>query len=303
MPKISLVIPTYQREKALETILTQLSAQPTLPNEVIIVDQGTAKDPLPILAPLLNRGVSCSYLFSRYPAPASSRNVGINAATHPVILFIDDDIEFLTDLVAIHSRYYEQEPELAGVGGHVVSKYSYSKEYVFWNTFTPSGKYLSICIGANMSFRRDVLHKVGGFNAFLRFTGEEGELCHRIVKSGYRIRNGEEAVVAHLSEPGGTRSWSEFHAGMERIRDWIICASMRRTPWCAAFWPLKHWRLIRNAIRIAPSRSDGMKTAVNQYLWGLRLGRTAKRTPDFLPMSLALARGEGVDEHSGLPKL
>jgi len=302
MPKISLVIPTFQREKTLETLLGQLSEQPTLPNEVIVVDQGAVKDPLPILTPLLDHGVSCSYIFSRYPAPGSSRNVGIHAATHPVILFIDDDIELLTDLVAIHSRYYEEEPELGGVGGHIVPKDGYSKEYESWNTFKPTGKYLNVCRGANMSFRRDVLNKVGGFNAFLRIAGEEGELCHRIIKSGYRVRNGEEAVVAHLSELGGIRSWSEYHAGMGKIRDWIICAGVRRTPWCAVFWPLKHWRLIWNVIRIAPSLPDGLKTAAYQYLWGLRLGSTAKRTPDFLPMSLGLARGEVVDEHSRLPK-
>jgi GT2 family glycosyltransferase len=304
MPKVSVIIPTYQREKVLKDTIYQLTQQATLPNELIIIDQDSDRAVQETVTLVQERKINISYVFSKYRSPGSSRNIGISMAANPVALFIDDDIELVTDIVGIHSSYYEDEPDLGGVAGHILPKHLYSEDYISWNTFTPTGKYVSAGRGGNMSFRLDVLRRIGGFNAFLRHTGEEGELCHRVLKAGYKIRNGESAIVKHLSAlGGGTRAWDKHLAALDRIRDMMICTATRISPWAAACWPLKNWKSVWAAVRSAPSYASGIECFCKHYQLGLRYGVCARAVQDYLPMSLRLAQGKGLEISTGLPIL
>jgi GT2 family glycosyltransferase len=303
MPKVSVIIPTYQREKALKDTIHQLTQQKTLPDELIIIDQDSDRSVHETVALVQERKINISYVFSKYRSPGSSRNIGISMAANPVALFIDDDIELVTDIVGAHSNYYEEEPDLGGVAGHILPKHRYSEEYISWNTFTPTGKYVRAGRGGNMSFCLDVLRRIGGFNAFLRHTGEEGELCHRVVKAGYKIRNGESAIVKHLAAQGGTRAWDKHIAALDRMRDMMICTVTRIAPWAAAFWPIKNWKAVWAAVQSAPSYASGIEDFFKHYQLGLKYGICARSVQNYLPMSLRLAQGQGLEISTGLPIL
>ncbi len=303
MPRISVVIPTYRRENVLQDTVRQLIQLRSLPDELIVIDQGSERNVQGITTLLREHGIKCSYVYSRYRSPGSSRNIGISMAINPVVLFIDDDVELVTDIVGIHSGYYEEEPGLGGVAGHILPKHRYSDEYMSWNTFTPTGRYVSAARGGNMSFSLDVLRKIGGFNAFLRHTGEEWELCHRVIRAGYRIRNGEAAIVKHLSAPGGTRALDDHTAALDRVRDMVISVSTRRSPWTAVLWPLKNSRSVWSVIRSAPSFFSGAEAFFKHYSLGLRYGIYARGIRDYLPLSLCFARGQGLDMQTSLPLL
>jgi GT2 family glycosyltransferase len=304
MPRISVIIPTYEREKVLQDTMRQLVEQRSLPDELIIIDQGCPKDVQASFSPLQEHGIKCVYLYSKYRSPGSSRNIGISVASNPVVLFIDDDVELVTDIVGIHASYYQNAPHLGGVAGHIFPKHSYSKEYMSWNTYAPTGRYVSEARGGNMSFRLEVLRRIGGFNAFLRHTGEEGELCHRVIKAGYKILNGGEAVVKHLSAPaGGTRAWDDHTAKIDMVRDWVVSAAMRRGMWAAVLWPLKNWKSTWRAVQSGPSFISGIGALLEHYLLGLRYGMCARDIRDYLPLSLRLAQGQGLDMQTGLPML
>jgi glycosyltransferase involved in cell wall biosynthesis len=297
------VIPTYQRESVLQDTIRQLARQPSVPDELIIIDQGSEKDVQASIRPLQERGIKCLYLYSKYRSPGSSRNIGISVASNPVVLFIDDDVELVTDIVGIHSSYYRDEPHLGGVAGHILPKHLYSEIYISWNTFTPTGRYVSAARGGNMSFSLDVLRRIGGFNAFLKHTGEEGELCHRVIKAGYKIMNGEDAVVRHLSAPGGTRALDNHTATLDKVRDMVISVATRRSPWAAALWPLKNWKSAWKTMLSAPSYAGGIGAFFEHYLLGLRYGIHARGIPDYLPLSIRFAQGQGLDMGTGLPLL
>jgi glycosyltransferase involved in cell wall biosynthesis len=303
MSRISVVIPTYQREKVLQDTIHQLVRQRSLPDELIIIDQGSEKNVQASITLLQECGIKCSYLYSKYRSPGSSRNIGISVASSPVVLFIDDDVELVTDIVGVHSSYYRNEPHLGGVAGHILPKHLYSEKYISWNTFAPTGKYVREARGGNMSFSLDVLRRIGGFNAFLKNTGEEGELCHRVIRAGYKIMNGKEAIVKHLSAPGGTRALDNHSVMLDRVRDMVISVVTRRSLWAASLWPLKNLKSVWKTVRSAPSVVPGIGVFVKHYLLGLRYGMYARGIQDYLPLSLRLAQGQGLDVRTGLPVL
>ena len=141
-----------------------------------------------------------------------------------IILYLDDDINLECDVVGEHARYYDTETDTVAIAGHISCE-PISPEFIRLNTFKPQGKFLTSGRGCHMSFRARILREVGGFNAYICNNGDETELFRRLVKAGYKVRNGERAIVKHLVSPaGGNRQVGlGSHANFGRIlRDGII---------------------------------------------------------------------------------
>ncbi|MEO7425533.1 MAG: glycosyltransferase [Fibrobacteria bacterium] len=88
LPPVSIVIPTYMREKVLWDSVTALRAQMLAGDEVLIIDQN-----LPSLT--VPAGLEGSWLRLcplRVPSLTRARNLGISLARHDRVIFLDDDI-------------------------------------------------------------------------------------------------------------------------------------------------------------------------------------------------------------------
>ncbi len=122
-PSLSVIIPTYNREKvlarALEGYLAQSSSQ--IIYELLVVDDGStdgtesmvrefsARSPFPI-----------RYLRQSNKGPAAARNFGIREARSSLVLFTDSDIVPERDLVEQHLEWHRRNPQItASVLGYV----------------------------------------------------------------------------------------------------------------------------------------------------------------------------------------
>jgi GT2 family glycosyltransferase len=61
--------------------------------------------------------------------------------------------------------------------------------------------------GAAILLRREVIDSVGGFDEEFYFYGEDAELCHRIVTSGWELLFEPEAQVVHHSHKSALLRW------------------------------------------------------------------------------------------------
>lgn len=93
----TLLIPTYGRTHSLFETLDSLKSQPTLPKEIVIVDQNDKNKVREINDFLSSFSASFPNLTIKHvtqtiPSSATARNTGIDSATGNLIIFSDDDV-------------------------------------------------------------------------------------------------------------------------------------------------------------------------------------------------------------------
>lgn len=168
------------------------------------------------------------------PGLSGARNTGVGLATSEIVAFLDDDAEAAPDWLERLIPFYD-DPDVLAVGGRAepmweAGRPAHFAEELDWivgcshRGLPRVASEVRNVIGANMSFRRDVLVQVGGFNVSLGRQGsvplgcEETEICIRstIGAPGSRVVYEPAAVVRHfVPATRGTlrymlaRSWSE----------------------------------------------------------------------------------------------
>jgi len=165
---------------------------------------------------------------------SGARNTGAGVANAEIVAFLDDDAEAAQDWLERLAALYD-DPDVLAVGGRVVPRWEVGRpghfaeelDWIVGCTYRGMPKVATEVrnvIGANMSFRAEVLNRVGGFNTALGRQDaiplgcEETELCIRAVigAPGSRVVYEPAALVYHhVPAERGTlkymlsRSWSE----------------------------------------------------------------------------------------------
>nr|WP_294546399.1 glycosyltransferase family A protein [uncultured Rhodopila sp.] len=106
---ISVVIPTYNRADMIRETLDALFAQTRVPDEVIVVDDGS-QDSTP--AVLASYGARLKTLRIRNSGELVARNIGLGLARGHLVAFCDNDDLWLPDFLAAMSAQWRTEPGL-----------------------------------------------------------------------------------------------------------------------------------------------------------------------------------------------
>jgi len=150
------------------------------------------------------------------PSVTAAVNAGVRLAGAPLLLFLDDDVEIDDrELLDRHVRHYD-DPSVAGVVGRIVNAERRADlprpaaagalGFLQMNFDHPYAMDVPTAAGANMSFRRELVERLGGFDE--RYTANafrwETDFSLRVIRAGYRIRYDPEArVLHHYGTPGG----------------------------------------------------------------------------------------------------
>ncbi len=279
MLRISLVIPTVDRADALYNLLRHLEHQSVPPHEIVVVDQSAREDArVAVLA-----GVRIHRIAER--GLPNARNVGVRLSTGDAVLFLDDDVIPDRDLVRFHAGAYDA-PGVAGVGGRVVGGYDAAgpgvgafrrgdgKVVRNFGAETPCD--VEHLPGGNMSFRREVFDRIGGFDTAFggAAIGEETDFCLRARRAGFRLIFEPRASLEHLHWPvGGCRTprfeeWLYWHAHNSML------FALRHAR--VAGWPFFVMKRIARIVLFA--LEHGSPALVPVGLRGLARGVTAYRT-------------------------
>jgi GT2 family glycosyltransferase len=215
---VSVVVNTLNRSDALERTLVALREQTYQHFEVIVVNGPSVDGTDEMLRAYQHRArvFKCAEA-----ALGPSRNVGIGSTAGDIVAFIDDDaIPRANWLESLLAGY--QDPIVAAVGGPV---FDVPLGQVEWSLCTcsrlgvpntdsegPVDRYVGVGAdplaylpGCNMSFRRQVLEEIGGFNSLLTDIYDDVEACSRVIDKGYRIHVLKEALVDHYRAPNAVR--------------------------------------------------------------------------------------------------
>jgi glycosyltransferase involved in cell wall biosynthesis len=192
-PRVSVVIPVFNRPNLLERCLSSLLHQDSPPGdvEVLVCDDGSTID----LGPVLKRfqGIFPQIKLLREDlsrGPAAARNMGIRCSQASIIVTIDSDVICARDFLHRIVEALEEHPEWAAVQGTVVPIGACPSP--IWDAPTNNGE--SYLTGAS-AYRTTALFEVGGFDEAL-LVGEDAAMAAEILKMG-EFGFVREAIVYH----------------------------------------------------------------------------------------------------------
>ena len=217
IPKTAtVIIVTLNRPEALRRCLCALAAQETMPDEVIVVDSSHNERTRRVAEDFPSAlYLAVPHLFGRMTA---SRNVGLMHAHGDIIAFLDDDAyahpAWLKNLlasynseeiVAVGGRALNQQPGEHCQGRDEIGRLK-PNGFLTGHFAADPGRMIKVdhIIGCNMSFRRDVLARLGGFREdFPGISGlcEDTDICLRLRSLGYTLWFQPQASVDHVGAP------------------------------------------------------------------------------------------------------
>ncbi|MBN1886765.1 MAG: glycosyltransferase [Thermoflexales bacterium] len=215
-PKISVIIPTRDREDVLPGCLDRLLAEPGPPFEVIVVDASSSDATQSVLSRCYPSVVNCRVGNVPY-SMVSNRNIGISLARGEIVAFIDDDCYVLPGWLRELCQAFE-DPQVVAAGGRIiyhpwkeclhgepVATLDLDRDLIWaeWDRVLGHAIDVPHLPGGNCAVRREAALAVGGFDT--TFTGsanlEETDFFLRVSRTGGRLVFVPTAVVEHRAVP------------------------------------------------------------------------------------------------------
>lgn len=232
--KISVVIPHLNQPAMLARCLASLASGQRKPDEIIVVDNGSARLPQEVCAAY--PGVQL--LQELTPGPGPARNLGVSHASGDILAFIDADC--LADpawLAAAEQAMANPDAQILGGDVRIAlvdperltmleayeSIYAYRMDlYIADKGFTGTG---------NLVVRRAVMQAVGPFAGLS--VAEDLDWGQRATGLGYRIRFVAGMRVYHPARDQFTELWKkwdrhmahEYHVGRASLRGRLVWAA------------------------------------------------------------------------------
>ena len=195
--KVSVAIPCYNGAAYVGQTIESALAQTHPADEILVIDDGSTDNsteviqryPVRLIQHRENKGL------------AYGRNTAIEHSNGDILAFLDVDAFADRDwLAALLSGY--DSPTVGGVGGQGIEVNIHSLADRWRQAHATQGygnkaRGVEFLFGLNMSFRREVLRQIGGFNIIFRTNAEDMDISLRVGRAGYRLRYLPTAKVFH----------------------------------------------------------------------------------------------------------
>lgn len=233
--KASIIIPTYNRGNSLQRALKSLSLvkYPKSNWEVIVVDNNSSDDTKAIVSLLKKQStLNIKYVIEKRLSFTVARQRGAKEASGEILVYIDDDVTVEKKWLSAIIKTFDVNKIIGMVGGPVKPVYEiYPPQWVLnmpdmWLSLYDRGdakKEVEGIPGPNLSIRKSILYKVGGFPPDTIGVEQEGVpgtinkiyigpgdwgLCQKVKLEGYKIIYEPQATVYHHIPPIRlTKSW------------------------------------------------------------------------------------------------
>ena len=177
MPKVSIIIPTYNSANTIAETIASVQQQSITDYEIIVIDDGSQDNTIDVVKSIIEPRLK---LFPyQNGGVAIARNRGIDRATGEYIAFLDADDLWSPDKLASQIEALDRHPQ-AKVAYSWVSYMDEQGKALFSGTpFTYQGDVYPQLLqtnfltnASNILVHRDVLNTVTGFNPQLAYTAD-----------------------------------------------------------------------------------------------------------------------------------
>jgi len=231
MPRVSVIIPTYNSAKYISETLDSVLAQTYRDYEIIVVDDGSTDNTYEIikqyhvnniqdiqLIEMTNpskraqqaQRAELIYIYKQNGGPASARNVGIKNAKGEYIAFLDSDDLWLPEKLEKQVRYFEEHPDVGLVFSDCIrfdekglqERRNQKKRFISDDMFVNIW-WDNMIATLTVMLRKHCFDKVGIFDESKEVEGsEDWEMWLRIAKE-YRLGYLSEPLAKYRVRSGG----------------------------------------------------------------------------------------------------
>ena len=243
---VTVVIPTFNRAAELMRALGALQAQTAAALHAIVVDNSSTDDTeARVRACMPHWQGRLHYLRKDPQGPASARNLGLAAATTPLVLFQDSDVELEPQWVERALSHFQSDPQLAAAGGLVIYAFDRSRVNAYGGDLGRMGLAWDIDEGAlrateraaagriwincsAMLVRARVVQAIGGFDETFFYGYEDSDLGWRLNLAGHRVAVFPDLAALHHvdADVGVAHPTIVFHYCKNRLRSLLRNAAM-----------------------------------------------------------------------------
>ncbi len=226
--KCSVIVVSYRRPTFLLETVAALYPQVRERAEIIVVNQAASEE----IKNHFKFFSGVRYFNLPTANMVEARNFGILEAKHDIILFVDDDVKPSPSLIEGHLTAYRDET-VGGVAGRIINEGENDRVHVDPHALTHVNSWyytqfdhldrveISTARGCNMSFRKELLLRIGGFDTRFRSFRDDSDLSFRIRALGYRLIFEPTAELVHLdASTGGTRPTEQTANPWKR--EWLM---------------------------------------------------------------------------------
>ncbi len=265
MVELSIIIPTFNRLQQLQRVLDALENQtfPVERFEVVVVSDGS-NDGTNEYLKNFHPPFTFSPLIQSNQGPAAARNHGIELAQGKWILFLDDDVVPMPELVAEHRRMLDQDENIVVLGPMLIPPKVQLEPWIVWEARMLEKQYRAMQAGlwvstarqfytGNTSLARRHLVEAGGFDARF-YRAEDVELAYRLAELGLRFVFVPEAVGYHYARRS-FQSW--FNIAYAYGRYDVIISQQKGRSWLLSAVLWEFWErsvLIQSLVRFCLGR-------------------------------------------------
>ena len=235
MPKLSIIVCTYNRDRYIGKTLDLLSDQSTNNSdyEVLVIDNNSTDKTTDICLDFIDKPehTNFHYFLEKNQGHTYSRNRGIKESKAGYIAFLDDDAWVNRNYCEEIIKFFDGHEEVTAIGGKIIPEYE-SKEPVWMSRYLwplvagldmgnqiREFKGTQYPIGANMAYRSNVFEKYGLFDIDLGRRGkgleggDEKDMIFRLKMGGERIFYVPSVSVRHIiPDSRTTRSYIKGQA-------------------------------------------------------------------------------------------
>lgn len=211
--KISVVIPLYNKKDTILRALQSVLSQTVMPQEIIVVNDGSTDDSEQVVAVLKHRLIKLVNQSNQ--GVSSARNRGIDEANYEWIAFLDADDEWLPDFLKTISFLSEKYPKCSVLATSYliydqngISKEPIIKRLPFFGEDGILNNYFEVAAHSNPPFcsgsvvvRKESLLKLSGFPINIH-SGEDLVTWARLACISDIAYSIKECSVYYLSSPG-----------------------------------------------------------------------------------------------------
>jgi len=221
MPKVSVIIPTYNRTHYVCEAIDSVLSQTFKDLEVIVVDDGSTDDARQVLE---NYSSRIYYIYQENRGRSEARNKGIKAAKGEYIAFLDDDDIWLPYKLERQVQFLDAHPDIGLVNtftevvdehGHILGQETkqhlqlYKKAIHIGYTYEGMSK-LCVMFISSVVLRKECVDTIGVFDSHAEAL-EDWDLYLRLALK-YRIGIIPEPLIMYRQHQSQT-SRNEFIRG------------------------------------------------------------------------------------------